>query len=445
MKFKIIILIGLSAISVIGFAQSLSPQSIGTKGDYFSAGGVSLNWTMGQSTNNTLNNGISLLTQGFQQPEVDITTSNISSPVFCTSLPIAVPYLATGILDNANAFTAQLSNSTGSFASPVNIGSIVSTSSGTISSLIPVNTPNGSGYRIRVVGSHPVFIGRDNGNNIFINSLTATCSNNNPSLYFGYTGDQTSTIKAIVSGGVPPYTVSITMNRQLNCNVITSSGDELWTGVGGTSINNVCPVTGVGLTPVSTGTVATSGGFYSANVTLMQDATFAATVTDANGCVSTCTTFIHAEDVRCFGGNSGNAKVTVCHKTGNSSCVEMCVNESAVATHLAHGDFLGNCTPNCVAPSYARGVAIDGEPGLTDIFRVKVIPNPTDSYFTLDAESGSNEKIVVVVYDVIGRIVKQIEKHNGLLIKFGEDLKPGVYMAEIRRGIHKKTIKLLKQ
>ena len=446
MKLKIFTLIVSGIINVSGFTQSLNPQSIGTKGGFFTAGGVSLSWTMGQSSNATSSNGISLLTQGFQQPEVDITTGSISSPISCTGLSISVPYFATGILDNANVFTAQLSGSNGSFANPVNIGSITSTSSGTISAVIPANTPNGIGYRIRVVSSRPNFNGRDNGSNILINSLTATCSNNNSSLYFGYTGDQAATIKAIATGGAAPYNVSITMNRPLNCNVINSSGVEVWTGVGGSSVNNVCPTTGSGLTPVSTGIVTTSGSFYSVNVTLMQDAVFTATITDANGCTKTCTTSVHAEDVRCFAENSSNTKVTLCHKTGSKTnpCSKICVAESAVAAHLAHGDFLGNCTPNCVAPVYKRGVTIEEEPIPIDIFQVKVVPNPTDYYFTLEIEGGSKEKIVVVVYDVLGKNVKRIENSSGQLIKFGEDMKAGVYLAEIVQGSNRKTIKLVK-
>ena len=448
MKLKILNLIVSFVIIVSGFTQSLSPQTIGMEGGFFTAGGVSLSWTMGQSTNATLSNGVSLLTQGFQQPEVDIKTNNISSLVFCAGSAVTVPFFATGILDNSNIFKAQLSGSNGSFANPDNIGSITSTSSGTISAVIPANIPNGTGYRIRVVSSRPNFNGRDNGSNILINSLIATCSNNNSSLYFGYTGDQTATIKAIPAGGVAPYTVTITMNRPLNCNVITSSGDELWTGIGGTSVNNVCPASGPGLLqPVSTGIVTASGGFYSVNVTLMQDAVFTATITDANGCTKTCTTSVHAEDVRCFAGNSGNAKVTLCHQTGSaaSPCIKMCVAESVVPAHLAHGDFLGNCTPNCVAPLYNRGVVIEEELIPTNMFQVKIIPNPTDYYFTLDVETGSNEKIVVMVYDVLGRILKHIEKSNLEIIRFGEDMKAGVYLVKVIQGDNKKIIKLVKQ
>lgn len=277
-------------------------------------------------------------------------------------------------------------------------------------------------------------------------ALVATCSNNNAVLYFGYPGDQTATVKAKATGGVAPYTISITMHRPLKCNIITSSGDELWTAASGTSVNNVCPVSGPGLLPpVSTGTGIASGVDYSVTVTLMDDAIFTATITDASGCVSTCTTTIHAEDVRCFAGNSGNAKVSICHKTGNGGCHNICVSESAVSAHLAHGDFLGDCTPDCVAPVYTRGTIIEQRPISSDLFYVKVIPNPTDSYFTLDVESSSNEKIVVVVYDVLGRMMKHIEKSDGQLIHFGEDLKVGSYMAVVRQGNNTRTIKLLKQ
>ena len=128
----------------------------------------------------------------------------------------------------------------------------------------------------------------------------------------------------------------------------------------------------------------------------------------------------------------------------------MCVNESALADHLAHGDFVGNCTPNCVAPNQTRGAIVETRPVETvpvspGIFRVKVIPNPTDNYFTLDVESGSKEKIVVIVYDELGRIVKRIENSEGQFIRFGEDLKVGSYMATVRQGKNIRTVKLVKQ
>ena len=278
------------------------------------------------------------------------------------------------------------------------------------------------------------------------NSVVATCSTNNTSMYFGYAGDQSATIKATATGGTAPYTVSITMNRPLNCNVVTSAGDELWAGVGGANSNNVCPATGPGLTPVSTGTVAASGGFYSVNVTLMQDATFTATITDANGCVATCTVSVHAEDARCFAGNSGNAKVKICHKTG-SGCHEICVSSNAVSAHLGHGDFLGDCTPDCQEVLYAKAAVTEKTPvkPAVEMLDVMVAPNPAETQFTLFIETASKEKISFVLYDVFGRVVKRTENKGGTQqIMFGEELKAGMYMVEVIQGSERKVIKLVK-
>ena len=52
---------------------------------------------------------------------------------------------------------------------------------------------------------------------------------------------------------------------------------------------------------------------------------------------------------------------------------------------------------------------------------------------------------MVIVYDVLGRIVKHIENSEGQLIRFGEDLKVGFYMAIVRQGNNTKIVKLVKQ
>ena len=128
----------------------------------------------------------------------------------------------------------------------------------------------------------------------------------------------------------------------------------------------------------------------------------------------------------------------------------MCVVESALASHLAHGDFVGNCTPNCVAPIQTRGAISSGPivetaPVSPGIFQVRIIPNPTNNYFTLDVETGSSEKIIVIIHDVLGRKVKHIENGQSQLIRFGEDLKVGIYLATVRQGNNTRTIKLVKQ
>jgi hypothetical protein len=88
-----------------------------------------------------------------------ITTGTINGSPFCVGASfgasVSVPFVSTGTF-TSNTYSAQLSDASGSFASPTVIGTLPSNAnSGTISSSIPENTPSGTGYRIRVVSSSP--------------------------------------------------------------------------------------------------------------------------------------------------------------------------------------------------------------------------------------------------------------------------------------------------
>lgn len=88
--------------------------------------------------------------------------------VLCPGSGLNVHYEVTGafnaggIIIPANQFRAQLSDAGGSFANPVVIGSVQSTGGGVIAATIPANTPEGTGYRIRVVSTSPSFTGSAN-------------------------------------------------------------------------------------------------------------------------------------------------------------------------------------------------------------------------------------------------------------------------------------------
>lgn len=84
-----------------------------------------------------------------------ITVTNMDS-VACRGTSFKVNFTVDTLMFPANTFTAQLSDSSGSFANPLNIGQLVSaTHSDSITVTIPVNTPLSSGYRIRVTGTAP--------------------------------------------------------------------------------------------------------------------------------------------------------------------------------------------------------------------------------------------------------------------------------------------------
>ncbi len=93
-----------------------------------------------------------------------ITTGTVSAPPFTVTCAAGaagtVTFTSTDVFNLGNTYTAQLSDAAGSFASPVNIGSLSSTgNSGTINISIPAATQTGAGYRIRVVSSDPAVTG----------------------------------------------------------------------------------------------------------------------------------------------------------------------------------------------------------------------------------------------------------------------------------------------
>ncbi len=70
--------------------------------------------------------------------------------------PITITYTAAGPWNASNVFTLQLSDSAGSFTSPVNLGSVTAgLGSGTINGFIPFRTKASNLYKVRIDGSLP--------------------------------------------------------------------------------------------------------------------------------------------------------------------------------------------------------------------------------------------------------------------------------------------------
>ncbi len=109
---------------------------------------------------------------------LSITTGTISGSPFAVtssvSATVNVPYTITGTFNAGNVFTAYLSDASGSFASPTAIGTLASTTDGTITANIPAGTPSGTAYRIRVDADNPTFVGTDNGEDLTITLVLST-------------------------------------------------------------------------------------------------------------------------------------------------------------------------------------------------------------------------------------------------------------------------------
>ncbi|HET6991035.1 MAG TPA: hypothetical protein VFJ43_06915, partial [Bacteroidia bacterium] len=104
--------------------------------------------------------------------QLAISTDSILQLSTCAGGNIIVPYTVTGGNYNfGNTFTAQLSNNFGSFANPVNIGSLFYWGSGIILCTIPANTNFGFLYKIRVISNNPVDTGTACPNTLIITQI----------------------------------------------------------------------------------------------------------------------------------------------------------------------------------------------------------------------------------------------------------------------------------
>lgn len=75
--------------------------------------------------------------------------------VACAGSVFRVPYQTLGSFAQGNTFTVQLSDSSGSFASPFQIGVLSATRPDTIPTILPLNLSRGDCYRVRILATTP--------------------------------------------------------------------------------------------------------------------------------------------------------------------------------------------------------------------------------------------------------------------------------------------------
>ncbi len=415
-------------------------------------------------------------TYAIQQNSVNNTNYTIAyvgANLTITNIPILASLSAGAILCNGGTTTLTVTASGGDGALQYNLngGAYQSSNLFTVGAgNYTVIVKDADGFTV----TRTIIVGQPT-------ALTTTFTTNNAWLYFGYSGDQTATITAKPSGGTAPYKVVITMDRALVFNYVTSAGDEIWTPAaaptGGTVTNSgitgstscstspFAPILGCyGSVPTTTATNIQTNGSYSVNVTLLKDAGFTVTVTDANGCIVSSSYLtggspttstspggrIDAEDVRCFAGNSTVVKVTLCHRTGSTKnpCVTICVDENAVADHLAHGDYMGSCLNNCATPAANAKMAGTQVDSNTEFATAEAFPNPFTSTISVVITNPYNESVSMNVIDITGRVlnVKQSAPDaEGIITMETADLAKGMHFLRVNIGKFTKTIKIMKE
>ncbi|MBX2940435.1 MAG: T9SS type A sorting domain-containing protein [Ferruginibacter sp.] len=81
-----------------------------------------------------------------------------------------------------------------------------------------------------------------------------------------------------------------------------------------------------------------------------------------------------------------------------------------------------------------------------DDYDIFVYPNPSSSSFNLDLGKVHSLKglVEMIVTDVLGRVLYANRVNAGEVIQFGNELKPGTYLIEIKQGTFRKVSKIVK-
>jgi endo-1,4-beta-xylanase len=335
------------------------------------------------------------------------TATSLGATSYCGSSTLSVPFSVAGTVTANQTFTAELSDATGSFANPTAIGTATASAAGSysVSATIPANTPEGSGYRIRVASSNPNVLGNANNTNLTINpiftapEIVVTPTNNT------YTGGVPTNIYL----GYGPQSVRLTAAGGVN---------YAWTGPEGLSSTS-------GATPIFTATQA--GAF-----------TFSVTITNEAGCTATKQVTLTVVDARCS--NNDNApKVLVCV---NGKVV--CVAKSAVPALLTYTKGivrLGDCT---------TGTNVDLTALKEQIIRFfEAYPNPFSGRTTLRFRSTESGQTQLQVYNQFGQLVAT--PFNGVaeggreyeLTLDGSSLPGGIYTGRLLTNGKVETIRLM--
>jgi Secretion system C-terminal sorting domain len=262
----------------------------------------------------------------------------------------------------------------------------------------------------------------------------------NQTVYFGYPPAATATLTATVTGGDDPIAI-------------------YWYD----ALNN----------PVGSGTPIT--------VSPETTTTYLVEVIDANECVATDYVTVCVVDVRC--GNNNN-KVQLCHSDG-SPAHTICVGQSAVADHLAHGDQLGSCEEQpgpCEdlfwggqQPVYVvndgggseqpeneatevmsfrqtgnSAVAMSGEGIRAGQYGLAVLENPFSEKATIQFTYFDDEEASVRVFDLNGKVVAELF-HGSVIANEAQrltfdasQLPSGIYFCQLQAGGYHENMKLVK-
>ena len=112
---KFLTIISLIVLPFVGVAQSITPEVIASAGEHYDNGTVQLSWTLGEVMIDTYDNGTNILTQGFHQTQLTVTSieENLADVTMNLYPNPTSEYLNISLRNNQNDINLQVYDMTG--------------------------------------------------------------------------------------------------------------------------------------------------------------------------------------------------------------------------------------------------------------------------------------------------------------------------------------------
>lgn len=234
-----------------------------------------------------------------------------------------------------------------------------------------------------------------------------------------------------------PNFMTIKYSQTLPCQLTVSAGNDtiIYFGYGAqNAILNATPSAG---TPPYSYLWSNNSNSQSITVNPTATTSYIVTVTDANNCTARDTVVVNVIDVRC---GENNNKVLVCHNELHNPQT-ICVDSSAVAAHLAHGDRLGNCSQNIVIGNPVNEIP--------DVFKLYTnYPNPFNPTTKIKFDLPKDCFTRLIIYDVVGREVIRLTDQQMKAGRYefewnASNYSSGIYFYRITAGSFVQTRKMV--
>lgn len=217
------------AVPLWGGLSGTSTDSLFIGASYNGTGGSYPYWI------NAYLDDLRLYNRVLADTEVVEYNTNVMIPAFNTSLcmdkTFNLPYNIEGTFKAGNIFTAELSNASGSFASPTVIGTTAATTAGVIACTIPTSLTPGSGYLVRINASNPAKISDAVGVTINSSATPAVTLAATPSTSVG--GITLVGMGNTITFKATPSTPATSYIWKKNSTVITGATTDTYTAIAG--------------------------------------------------------------------------------------------------------------------------------------------------------------------------------------------------------------------